>query len=115
MSASAVSSVWVFMPNQSPSIRDQPLELVELLGPALLGTSHRLSGRHGLEVGLTDGEHRSPVAGFESHLDKRGEELTLLVVDGAAAHDQAVRTFDFVVLATHVVGELRLGGNEVRP
>src|ERR1700730_4462818 len=115
MSASAVSSVSVFMPLSLRSGRDKSLELFELLGPALFGTGHCFGGRHRLEVGLSHGERGVPVAGLKGQFNERCEELALLVVDGPATHDQAMRTIDFVILTTHVVGELGLRRDGARP
>src|ERR1035438_10105178 len=81
----------------SRSVREKnPLELVELLGPALLGTAHRLSGRHRLEVGLSHGERGPRAASLKGHLNERDEELALFVVDISTAHDPAVRPPELV-------------------
>src|ERR1039458_1129334 len=79
------------------------------------GTAHRLSGRNGLEVGLSHGGRGPRVASLKGHLNERDEELALFVVDSSTAHDQAVRTLDLVVLTPHVVGELGLGRDGARP
>jgi len=78
--------------------REQPLELVELLGPALLGTGHRLSGRHRLEVGLAHGERGAPSRARMSTSMSVAKSSPCSFVDGPAAHDEAMRTIDLVVL-----------------
>src|ERR1700730_8476279 len=115
MSASAVSSVSVLMPLSLWSGREKSLELVELFGPALFGTGHRFGGRHRLEVGLSHGKRGVPVAGLKGQFNERCEELALLVVDGPATHDQAMRTIDLVILTTQVGGGLGLCRDGVRP